>query len=290
MNKNFSCPSCSSSSWATKFTVHGWLYVSCNSCGILRTEHIPTELEIETYYKEKSQHNSKHSNYDLSNQRQRQSIARQIAFKVDMTRIGRVFDIGCLDGLILDEFKSSGWITYGLELQTRAVNHCISKGHIVENNLFEKADAISTLTGSFDVVIISGVIEHVRNPNELLRSAFALLKPNGILLIQTPDYGSILSKILGKYWFCIAPVEHIFCFTRKSLNMALFNNGFTVVKTSAHIKFISLNYLHHVSATFGPWLHVILCKILIFIPKWINNIKFPLYGGEMIVIAKKNEN
>ena len=47
--------------------------------------------------------------------------------------------------------------------------------------------SLDEVHGQFDVVVLSHVLEHLRNPSSLLKSAISLTAPNGILLIDLPN-------------------------------------------------------------------------------------------------------
>lgn len=71
---------------------------------------------------------------------------------------------------------------------------------------------------SFDVVIASQVLEHVKHPREMISKVEKILKPNGILAIAVPNFHSLFVKLLGtRDRGCLWVPEHCNYFTKKSL-------------------------------------------------------------------------
>ncbi len=81
---------------------------------------------------------------------------------------------------------------------------------------------------AFDAVTMLDTIEHLDNPLHALREACRVLKPGGILLIQTPDLDSLSRRILGRSWAVLSPWEHLAYFSARSLGLALRRAGFEV--------------------------------------------------------------
>ena len=77
--------------------------------------------------------------------------------------------------------------------------------------------------GTFDVVVMNHVLEHVYSPTDLLLRAHAALKPNGILVAEVPFelYTPLVFKHLGDW-------RHIAYFCRATLGQFLEVTGFAV--------------------------------------------------------------
>lgn len=71
---------------------------------------------------------------------------------------------------------------------------------------------------SFDVVIASQVLEHVKHPREMVSEIERILKPGGILVIAVPNLHSLFVKLLDtRDQGCLWVPEHCNYFTKKSL-------------------------------------------------------------------------
>lgn len=98
----------------------------------------------------------------------------------------RVLDIGCGGGLFLSKMKVEGAKVIGIELSDSRAYYAQSKHGLditkrpIEDSYWE------SFANAFDVVTLWDVIEHVNYPLATLQHAVKVLKPNGILLIDTP--------------------------------------------------------------------------------------------------------
>jgi SAM-dependent methyltransferase len=93
-----------------------------------------------------------------------------------------VLDVGCGLGALIGELKRLGFDACGLETSSFAVQKCRGSGLEVVN-----APLTDRPFGSkqFDIITMIEVIEHVASPRDLLRLVVPLLKPGGMLYIQT---------------------------------------------------------------------------------------------------------
>jgi len=109
------------------------------------------------------------------------------AVKRHMSLTGKkALDIGCGGGLFLATLKAEGAEVTGVELSdTRAYYSKTKHGFEVVKRTIED-DYWKAFHESFDVVTLWDVIEHVNYPLATLQAAAKMLKPGGILLIDTP--------------------------------------------------------------------------------------------------------
>jgi SAM-dependent methyltransferase len=79
----------------------------------------------------------------------------------------------------------------------------------------------------FDAVIMLHVIEHIPDPAESVREIRRVLKPGGVLVVETPRFDSLAFKLLGRRERSIQNCSgHIFFFTESTLGQILEKNGF----------------------------------------------------------------
>lgn len=120
-----------------------------------------------------------------------------------------IADIGCGTGILLHRMhqKFPQAELTGMDL-TYFIEEKKSWLH------FEKCD-LNTQFGSkdmqFDLVTSSEVIEHLENPRHFLRECLQLLKPEGYLVLSTPNiesYTSVLSFIFRGYHSAFGPKNY----------------------------------------------------------------------------------
>jgi 2-polyprenyl-3-methyl-5-hydroxy-6-metoxy-1,4-benzoquinol methylase len=98
----------------------------------------------------------------------------------------RVLEVGCSHGGFVALLRWTGFDATGLEVSPWVVDYArktfdipMLLGGIEEQHLPEQ---------SFDAVVLNDVLEHLPDPLGTLHHCVRLLKPDGMLLLQTPDY------------------------------------------------------------------------------------------------------
>jgi 2-polyprenyl-3-methyl-5-hydroxy-6-metoxy-1,4-benzoquinol methylase len=211
--------------------------VRCNHCGLVYVNPRPGREAIMRYYPPETWQRAK-ENIDLTratiNGRPWQVIMKQRAAQlVRYINIGRILDIGCGDGLFLKYFKNCGWEVQGIDFGETASNYARDiLGVDVFPGSLEQAKYQS---GSFDVVSLYAVLEHLPDPIQSLKEINRILKPEGVLFISVPNFESLESKIFRERWVAIKAPAHLYHFTPATLQTFLLKAGFAIVE----IKYIS---------------------------------------------------
>jgi SAM-dependent methyltransferase len=104
---------------------------------------------------------------------------------------GRVLDIGCGYSGMMHRLKERGYDVVGIDADERVVKHCTDDGLEVITGRFDEA---LYEEASFDIVICRSVIEHIEEPLILLGSIDDLLKPGGLLALETPNMGQAFAS------------------------------------------------------------------------------------------------
>jgi len=140
---------------------------------------------------------------------------------------GRLLEVGSYLGLLLDRFRAAGWDVTGLE-PDRPVAAWSRKRfglHLLERTL----PCPDLPVGGFDAAVMLHVIEHVPDPGAVLRELRRLVRPGGMLVLETPRFDSLMFKLLGRRERSINNCPgHIYFFTVPTLSRLLEQNGFAV--------------------------------------------------------------
>lgn len=172
---------------------------------------------------------------------------KQIVNELDkyMPNKGSLLEIGSAMGATLNEFHQAGWDTVGLEPEEWTCNQARKKyGLNYINAKFQDADLEKE---SFDVVIMLHVIEHLPDPFEGLQYILDLLKPGGILVLETPRYDTITFKILKGRERSVIP-GHLHYYTQKTLRMQTEKAGFKELKQESVGRTVTLDRLSFYAA------------------------------------------
>lgn len=141
-----------------------------------------------------------------------------------------LLDIGCGTGSFLFhcERKFGFAKLHGLEYDDRLVEQAIknlSRAKISQGN----AEKLPYEDYSFDVVTSFQVIEHVSEPSVMLSEIKRILKPDGILLLTTPNLQGLGRRIHGSNWTGFRS-DHISLKDASDWNMIIAENGFSKIQ------------------------------------------------------------
>lgn len=117
---------------------------------------------------------------------------RFIQAHLNMT--GKVLDIGCENGRLLHLFKNAGWSTKGLELSpflAQSIKDTLDI-EVETANFLEHHPADE---GTYDLVILRHVLEHLPDPIKAMTKIYAYLKPNGYAVLEFPNIEALDLKI-----------------------------------------------------------------------------------------------
>lgn len=145
----------------------------------------------------------------------------------------KVLELGSAHGGFVALMRWTGFDAAGLELSPRVAAFArqafgvpVLEGPI-EQQTIEAA--------SLDAIVLMDVLEHLPDPIGTLQHSVRLLKPGGILLIQTPSYreGKTLEAMVAdgdRFQTMLLPEQHLHLFSKKSVTELLRRLGFGYVQ------------------------------------------------------------
>ncbi len=225
-----SCPVCQSSQAAPELEQttdgHRYAFLRCAACRLLFVAAPPTEAELRRWY---DQQWSQEYEQTRAGEQAVEETLRQRRFQRrlnDLNRLGasgRLLDVGCQNGTFLMLARQRGWNPSGVELAPAAVAQARQQGFEV----FEGTLPQAHLPGAaFDVVTLWHLLEHVPQPLEFLREIRRILKPGGLLAIETPNVDGRAFRRQGARWEYLLAPQHLCYFGAESLRQALERTGF----------------------------------------------------------------
>ena len=153
-------------------------------------------------------------------------------------RQGRLLDVGCGLGYFVKRAGAvPGWEAYGYEISRQAVTYARETLGLrtVHCGKIEESDFAP---GSFDVITLWDVIEHIPNPDPLLSHLSSLLSADGLLCMHTPNAVIQIPKARLKRWLrgmkpelhYLEARDHINIYKVSTLRRVLLRNGFRRVQ------------------------------------------------------------
>ncbi len=221
-----SCPGCSRNTYVRLFDSKDNLsnevfeIVTCQSCGLSYTWQPPMPSQLANYYPAGHQQ-AKPAAYEIADVGPRVATLCRLAGN----KPARILDVGCGKGLVLAELAKLGWTVQGTELDAVSASVALSLGVTVATQALE---CCRFEPQSFDMITFFHSLEHLPNPILVLRAAQRLLKPNGLLVIEVPNFASPYARMFKGDWFHLDVPRHLSHFDPGSLRHLLSLSGLDV--------------------------------------------------------------
>jgi len=127
---------------------------------------------------------------------------------------GRLLDVGCSMGFLVDAAETAGFKAYGIDPNQQDVDEGRERyGVFIEKHAIEDYGE-----NSFDVIMCFNTIEHVPRPELLVEEMAKRLAPKGCLVLGTHDIECENYINEGVNWKHIKPAEHLYYFSRETLS------------------------------------------------------------------------
>jgi SAM-dependent methyltransferase len=248
VNPSPSCPLCHENITAEPIRRTNLLVHSCPNCGLDFGETKEASATLESGSVETSPH---HFSMLLS---QSGPLGTALADLIDRRwptfceRLGQAprhwLEIGPGSGLLSGIVADRGGLWCGCEIDPAMAEEMNGRGLNVVNGDFSSMNPQSLFTpevaeqGGFDIVFLSQVLEHVRNPDQFLANALLALRPGGLIYIDVPN-GDGLTAIIrrlnrwGGGYGEIVPPYHMISYGAQTMRYALNKAGFDRIDVSS---------------------------------------------------------
>ena len=203
--------------------------VKCARCGTVRLDPRPPAEEMGRYYGPTTYARAE-SDEDTGLAERLDEYNRRLAERTDRGILStvphRALDCGCGDGRFLAAMARRGWEVEGLETDPVAAGLARKRtgGTIHEAQL----EDLELGAGTFGLVSLLHVLEHVPDPRATLAAARRLLAPGGTLLIAVPNAGSWEAGLFGSVWYPLDLPRHYWGFSPHTLTRLVETSGFDV--------------------------------------------------------------
>ena len=197
----------------------------CEACQVGITCPVPSREELERLYSREAYRGEEGKRFNraveffvfLSRKMRKRRVKRYLPG-------GRILDIGCGRGLFLKVMRDDGWEVKGVEFNVEAGSTFygipVVGGEPASWGFPE---------GSFDVITMHHVLEHLPHPKEMIHECRRLLKKGGLLMCAVPNFLSLQSFVGKGVWFHLDVPYHIHHFSEEGLRAILRESGFLIV-------------------------------------------------------------
>ena len=212
---------------------HGDLF-RCRECGTVEQPFLPRGGALLDLYREMSD-----DDYLAEERGRRETAGRLLDLVAAHVAGGRLLEVGCGHGLLLDEARRRGYDAEGLELSRAAVRHCREVLDLPVRQV--PLDDGSLDDERYDAILLVDVLEHLDDPVRAIERATTLLRPGGVLLVATPDPASHTARLAGGRWWGYLP-SHVCLIPRMTLRELIAGTGLVLAEDVPLVRSFSPSY------------------------------------------------
>ncbi len=217
--------------WFTKSTNTGQFPVArCLECGSAFVWPRPGQAVIDAHYESRDYSNLTYEQvqaqigeyFPTSNM-----DAQRVISRCHRLTPGRDFlDVGAGNGEFSEAALSQGCRVHACEPNPNSRAVFLHRNGFEADARFFDTEYAQAHLKSFDIVLLSQVLEHLIDIHSAVANIHAVLRKGGIAAIAVPHRGSALSILQGRNDMFISPPEHLNFFSRKGLVSLFERNGF----------------------------------------------------------------
>jgi SAM-dependent methyltransferase len=196
----------------------------CNGCGLIF--YSATAGTREAYVS--GEYVARHVDY-VEEERAATHIAEErAAWLLSLAPPGNLLELGPGRGFFLDAVRRRGFDPVGVEPSPELAARARSDFGVEVKQGF--LDEVDLSRDRFDSICMFHVLEHVEDPLALLGQLAALLREDGLLVIEVPNLASAMARRRADGWGAVQPGNlHISHFTPQSLRRVIERSGFEVL-------------------------------------------------------------
>lgn len=212
--------------------------VKCRHCDLVYVNPRLTPDELVMLYNKGAETTNVQLEIDRGNNNHDRHKVKK--FDIALSELGtadkvnnKVLDIGCSTGVFMEMAERQGWMAYGVDVNKEHIENNRTKFDVRVS--VQQGDTLDFQDAFFDVVTLFDVIEHLPHPLPFLAEVKRVLKPDGVLILSTPNVDGFFPKItyflLGRTigaWEHPTPPGHVFQFSRDTLRQVVKRAGFDV--------------------------------------------------------------
>lgn len=269
-------------------------YFKCKFCGTIFQDPLPTLQEMKDYanaeysdglYKEYLEADSlKYATFEY----RLNELMKVFKKQNHLGTSPRILDVGCSNGRFIEVALRNGFDAWGLELSENAIAAAAPEtkkriyhgdANLIENIGIEK----------FNIITAFDLIEHLFDPISFLSNLNKIITPDGIIVITTPDAGSLFRFFMGRNWPMLQPFQHTILLSQKASKILLQRAKYNPIISSGTKKVFTVDYLFKQLRGPNPLIYGTYNRIKNMLPVFIKENRIQVDIGEMMVVASPNQ-
>lgn len=208
----------------------------CTECGLVFVGNRVDAEELGIAY---STLNTKKYYEEIENENKKKMITAITHFLKLTPKSSSIIDIGTGNGLFVELLHKAGFTNVSAH---EIPGSDMSRIKNIARNIYQDFDYNSILSGGFEIVTLFDVVEHVIDPQHLIKTCYRILKRNGTVYLHTPVVTELdrmmhfvqklpILKKIGSIWQRgRTSIFHLENYTPKSLTLLLDKAGFGDIK------------------------------------------------------------
>jgi SAM-dependent methyltransferase len=205
-------------------------YLRCCRCGLIHLEPLlPWKERVQHYPPGYEAYQDAPENWLLRLGLRRYWSRRvQAVHRFAPRSPGVVLDVGCATGGFLEAMRERGWQVYGVEPHPEAAARAAGRLGAAAVRA-APLEAVDFPSGSFDLITLWDVLDHLADPPAALRRIGRWLRPGGLLVLGLPYPGSWDAHLFGPAWLGWDAPRHLYLFPEETLREIVEGVGFQVI-------------------------------------------------------------
>jgi 2-polyprenyl-3-methyl-5-hydroxy-6-metoxy-1,4-benzoquinol methylase len=203
-----------------------WSIVQCKGCGLVFVNPRIRAEDMDCLYPPRLFWDLEK---DIVRTKSAQRWRDQLALVCRYMPQGRLLDIGCANGFLVQAAQCEGIEAYGVEVSERAVRYArerLKLSHVIHGRLQDAGFPAAF----FSAVTMFDVLEHIPSPREVLTEVVRVLAPGGVFIAQLPAVDSLGFRLFGPLWCYMQPASHLTYLSRDTVSRLLQEVGLEVVE------------------------------------------------------------
>jgi 2-polyprenyl-3-methyl-5-hydroxy-6-metoxy-1,4-benzoquinol methylase len=269
------CILCNRTERSLLFQQDDWSVYRCSACGLGFLDPRPDPCELNELYRSSYFQSHYDQGFKLGSPEMKRRLSQEthrIRFFKKARRRGRLLDIGCGMGYFLLACRDAGYEVEGMDISADSAAYVryelkipVAVGTI---------DEVDYPPATFDVITMWHFLEHAREPARYIQKAREWLKPEGILVVDVPNYKGTDARKMWDRWPQWSLPYHFYHFTPETLKLFLAKFGFRMIRRKSYLSEQVKENLER-----------------LFFPKPFARLIARLYSGHSFaVVARKDEN